>query len=677
MQTPSSRSGTSTRSVIDPTYISPVGLAHGPSNAILSVGVIIAALYFGSEVFVPIALAVLLSFVLAPGVKVLQRLKLGRVPAIGVMTLLAFLMIFGLTGMMAAQFRDVLAEFPRYQATVTSKVDAFRSIVASGALKRFSETFASITHAFEQPAPRLDSAKQGPAFAEREPMPVTIRQPDPTPVETLSNVLRPLLHPLATGGIVMVFVVFILLQREDLRNRAIRLLGAGDIHRSTAALDDAARRLSGYLLWQLAINTSSGLVIGVGLWLLGVPSPALCGILFGCLRFVPYVGAPLATIVPLLLAAAVSPGWSLALWTAALFILVEIVVGQVIEPLLYGHNTGLSPVAVVVAATFWTALWGPIGLLLSTPMTVCLVVLGRHIEHLQFLELLLGDRPALTPPELFYQRMLADDPVEAADHARLALREMDLDRYDDEVILPGLLLAQADAGQGRLDRDRQARIAAATAEVIDDLSDLSQLPASGRDRMQRLVGKIAGRESPTEQEEAEKAAAERSLDPAWTASGTILCLGGRNPLDDAAAVLLARLLETHGFAPRTASFDLLMKANMEAADLSGVRLVILSCLDGSSPAYLRFAQRRLRRKLPEAVILIGAWWRSVDGENTEPDDTSGDVRVATLGEAVAFCVDRAASGDDAPPPSSGDEAAVDSTPPPAADVVRTAEAAHP
>jgi predicted PurR-regulated permease PerM len=219
------------------------------------------------------------------------------------------------------------------------------------------------------------------------------------------------------------------LQQQDLRNRMIRLAGAHDLQRTTAAIDDAGQRLSRLFLTQLALNAGFGLVIGLGLWLIGVPSAPLWGILAMTLRFVPYIGAIISAIFPLLVAAAVGPGWSMVLWTAALFLIVEPIVGHVIEPMVYGQSSGLSPVAVVASATFWTWLWGPIGLVLATPLTVCLVVLGRHVEQLKFLEIMLGDRPALSPTEVTYQRMLAGDPMEAAEQAETFLKEQPLVSY--------------------------------------------------------------------------------------------------------------------------------------------------------------------------------------------------------------------------------------------------------
>lgn len=338
---------------------------------------------------------------------------------------------------------------PRYQFTIREKIKSIRGTAAtSGTLERAADVLQDLGNELNKPK---DPAAPQPTAAsshEPKPIPVEVRPPPPTALDNITTLFSPLLRPLTTTGITAIFVIFILLQREDLRNRFIKLAGSHDLQKTTAALDDAASRLSRLFLLQLAVNVAFGVLIGTGLWIIGIPSPILWGILAAVLRFVPYIGAVIAAVFPLTLAAAVDPGWSMLVWTAALFVVTEPVIGHVIEPLLYGHSTGLSPVAVVAPATFWTALWGPIGLVLATPLTICLVVLGRHAERFQFLDVMLGDRPPLSPPELFYQRMLAEDPAEAVDKAEEFLKERSLSSYYDEVALPGLKLAQNDVLRG-------------------------------------------------------------------------------------------------------------------------------------------------------------------------------------------------------------------------------------
>jgi predicted PurR-regulated permease PerM len=348
------------------------------------VGVVaVAALYFGREILVPITLAVLLSFVLAPVVDLLRRLWLGRVPAVLLAVLLALGAILFVGGLIGAQVAGLARDAPSYAATIERKVSAVRAYTVG----RFTEAMDGVGRELGRTAggggadtaPAAPRTPAPPAGDEPRPLPVEVRQPDASPLELAERVLSPILHPLATTGIVLVVAVFVLLQREDLRDRLIRLAGATDLHRTTTALDDAARRLSRYFLFQLGLNTAFGCIIAVGLFFIGVPSPVLWGILAALMRFVPYIGAFLGAALPLALAAAVDPGWSMAVWTAALFLVTEPLMGHVVEPSVYGHSTGLSPVSVIVAAIFWGWLWGPVGLILSTPLTLCLVVLGRHV----------------------------------------------------------------------------------------------------------------------------------------------------------------------------------------------------------------------------------------------------------------------------------------------------------
>ena len=394
------------------------------------------------------------------------------------------------------------------------------------------------------------------------------------------------------------------------------------------------------------MNATSGLVIGSAAWMVGVPNPLLWGILFAVMRFVPYIGAVIGGALPVAFAAAVDQGWSMAIWMAGIVVVVEFTVGQVLEPLLYGHNTGLSPVAVVIAATFWTVLWGPIGLLLSTPMTVCLVVIGRHVEQLAFLNVLLGDQPPLTAAETFYQRMLANDPTEVSDQADLCLRNMTLLQYFDTVVLPGLLLAQSDATVERLTMERQTQIRDATNTVIEDLSEEDSEADEHKDSLWQRLRLDRG---DTEQASTPVDAAVPS--PVWQRDGAILCIGARGPLDDCAATMLAEILKQRGLGARAESSEMLSKLNIERLDAHATRLVVLSCLDGTSSAYLRFALRRVRRRAPRAKILIGAWWMQAEDTGSptvhlEDNRPLSEASATTIVDAVRFCLAAASALND-------------------------------
>ena len=376
----------------------------------------VAALYLGRDVLIPLALAILLSFALGPLVTWLYRRGLPRVPAVLTVMLLVTLLIGGFAALVASQLTHLGQQLPTYEANLRAKAREVAAAAPGGGvidrtadlLRDFSREIDKITERPPGKAPGAGSADQA-ADQPAKPIPVEIHEPPPPPLEALSTFVGPLMQPIATAGIVLVFIVFVLLQREDLRDRMIRLFGMSDVHRATAAISDAARRIGRYLLMQLVVNLLYGLPVGVGLFLIGVPNALLWGMLATVLRFIPYLGPILAAILPIALSFAVDTGWTTPILTVALFIGLELFTNNVLEPWLYGSSTGLSPLAIIVAAVFWTTLWGPVGLLLATPLTVCLVVLGRHVPQLQFFEVLLGDQPVLAPEVKFYQRLLAGD----------------------------------------------------------------------------------------------------------------------------------------------------------------------------------------------------------------------------------------------------------------------------
>jgi predicted PurR-regulated permease PerM len=610
--------------------------------------IIVAALYLGREIFVPVALAILLSFVLAAPVEALQRCRVPRAIAVVGVVLLAFAIIFALGSLMAAQLARLAGDLPQYQTTIQNKIQSVRGITGgSSTLERAEGMLQDLSKELNKPKNGSAAKEPNPILANpstprpANPVKVEVLQPDPGTLENLRSLIAPLVSPLATTGIIVIFVIFILIQKEDLRNRLIRLAGSHDLQRTTAALDDAAARLSRLFLNQLLINTGFGVLIGIGLWIIGVPSAVLWGILAAVLRFVPYIGSFIAAAFPLVLAIAVDPGWSMLAWTAILFFVVEPVVGQVVEPMVYGRTTGLSPVAVVISATFWTALWGPIGLVLATPLTVCLVVLGRHVERLAFLDVMFGDRPALSPPEIFYQRMLAGDPTEAAEKAEEFLKERSLSSYYEEVALPGLRLAQADLKREVLDPARLLKIRDTVIEFTADLSEPTEreMKAEGKTDDPEAVAAVdqsAEVEMPTL-----PVLAKTDLVQAWQGDHPILCIAARTGLDEAAGVMFADLCKAHGLGCRIEGPAALSTANIFRLESEGVAMVCLCYLDATSPAHMRFAVRRLRTKLPRAIIMLGVWSGTLDEDAALQlrDAAKADFASATLHAALEVCID--------------------------------------
>jgi predicted PurR-regulated permease PerM len=636
-----------------PTVVAPAETPGSRGLLFVAVAVVVVAgLYLGRSVLIPITLAMLLSFLLAPLVNLLRRLYIGRVLSVLVSVLLALTIILAIGGLIGTQLAALAEEVPRYALTIQQKIDTIQQLLAS----RITGLTMSLGH---KPPPANVAAKTRPAApspgtpaANAEKLvQVEVHQPDITAMELARRIVTPVVEPLSTTAIVLVVSIFILLQREDLRDRMIRLFGSSDLHRTTVTMNDAARRLSHYLLTQLAVNTSFGVIIAIGLAVIGIPSPVMWGILGALLRFVPYVGAPLSALMPLTLAAAIDTGWSLLLWTAALYVVVEVILGQAVEPLLYGHSTGLSPFAVVVAATFWTWLWGPIGLILSTPMTLCLVVLGRHVARLEFLEVLLGNRPPLTPVQSFYQRILAGDPDEAHDQAEVLLKELSLASYYDQVVLNGLRLAIIDAERGVLTSADLARIKLSINGLIEELDDgEANRPAP------------AGTEeaAPTPIPPGDPAADVHDGRPVVTpAAGEpprVLCIAGRGPLDEEASAMLAQLLKKQGLASRVVPHAATARAAIGALDVSAVAMVCISYVSmTSNPSHLRYLMRRLRVRLPRDVpVLIGFW---PEDEAILHDErlraaVGADYYTSSLHEAVEQCVKVLhGAGVGGPPPS--------------------------
>jgi predicted PurR-regulated permease PerM len=568
--------------------------------------VVVVGLYFGRSVLIPITLAMLLSFLLAPLVNLLRRVHLGRVPSVLLAVLLALTVILALGGLIGTQVAGLAEDVPRYALTIQQKADTIQQLVLSHMAALTRALGAGPAHVAVAVSTRKGGAP-APADAQK-PIPVEVRQPDLTAMQLAQRIVTPVLEPLSTTAIVLIVAIFILLQREDLRDRMIRLFGSSDLHRTTIAMNDAARRLSRYLVSQLAVNAAFGVIIATGLAFIGIPSPVLWGVLGALLRFVPYIGAPLSAIMPLALAAAVDPGWSRLLWTASLYLVVEPIMSQAVEPLLYGRSTGLSPIAVVVAATFWTWLWGPIGLILSTPLTLCLVVLGRHVARLEFLDVLLGDRPALTSVESFYQRMLAGDHDEVYDHAEILLKQRSLASYYDDVALQGLRLAVADTERGVLTPGHLERIRASIHSLIDDLDDYEDdLPPQAED--QAVIASGVELDIPSYPAATGALPARPGLAPAPLGDGPVLCIAGRGLLDDAVATMLAQLLDKQGLTSRVVPHAAATRAAIGKLDMGGVAMVCICCLELSGGvSHLRYLVRRLRWRLPSDVrILVGLW----------------------------------------------------------------------
>jgi predicted PurR-regulated permease PerM len=557
---------------------------HAVSAVVMGVTVI-AALYFARELLIPLALAVLISFVLAPLANQLRRTGLPQGVCVIAVVIFSFGVILGIGAIGASQIAQLAENLPQYQTNLREKIRTIRTATSS------SGAVTQATQVIEDLGREMSANKSGPQAgpaAGAGPVPVTIQTPNGNPLKVVSDYLQPLIGPLAGTGIVLIFVIFLLLQRQDLRDRVIRLLGTKSLHRTTDAMDEAAVRLSRYFLLQTAMNASFGAFVGLGLWLIGVPSPWLWGIFTMLLRFVPYIGSIIAAVLPVALAAAVDPGWTMVVWTIALFAIGEPIMGHVIEPLVYGHQTGLSPVAVVIAAAFWTWLWGPIGLLLATPLTLCLIILGQYTQRLEFLSVLLGDQPPLSPPESFYQRLIAGDPAEVIEQAEDALKEKPLLEFYDSVAIPGLTLAQIDLQLGDLAPERQTMLQEGVYELVDSLGDVPEAGAAKDADTAAAVKSIAGGKAPI-------------------AHPTVLITGGNNKVDHAAAALLKHACSQIGIAVYLPESHGLSGIAEHALGARPQEIVCISYVATAKPSQVRFAVSRVKRRLPGVKILLGLW----------------------------------------------------------------------
>jgi predicted PurR-regulated permease PerM len=541
----------------------------------------------------------MLSFVLSPLVDLLGRIGLWRAAAVAVSVLVA-LGAIGLIGtVLGSQVATLAADLPRYIEAVETKTERFQALATTrvASITRLVSGGKPATAPVAVPAVRPRGAKTDaaalPAGTQQQPLVVELATPKSSMLAVARAVIEPVLGPLETTVIVLIVAIFILMQREDLRDRFIRLFGATDLHRTTIAMDDAGQRLSRYFVSQLGVNACFGVVIGIGLWLIGIPSAALWGVLAGLLRFVPYVGPLLAAVAPLTLAAAVDPGWWTTIYVALLFAIIEPLTGYVVEPLLYGHSTGLSPMSVIVAAVFWTWIWGPVGLILSTPLTLCLVVMGRHVKALEFFDVLLGDRPALSEVNRFYQRTLANDPDEALDQAEKMLADRSLVDYYDSVVLPGLKLAAADEARGTISRQRAGEMTRSILAVIGDLEEHVDATHTGTSNQERARQ--------------------------GTSTGIVACVAGRGPFDDVVSAMLAQLLAQRGVASRTIPHTSVTRGMIAQLDVSAVKVITVSYLElGGAPAHLRYLIRRLRHRAPNAALIAGLWLQGEAGLN-EPE----------------------------------------------------------
>lgn len=551
------------------------------SSIFIALALAIATLYFGRQIFIPLALALVLSFLFTPLVGLLEKARLGRVPAVLVVLCLCFALTAGLGWMVAGQLLDITGHIRDYKANIE---ETFRSLrrPASAALGQASATVRELNKELATAPGQTPNDGKGMARPAR-PVPVQVTAPPSNLVEELRALVGPLAAPVETAAIVIIFTAFMLIKREDLRNRLIRLGGQGRLTVVTQALDDASRRLSRYLLLQFAVNAGYGTLFGLGLYFIGIPHALLWGILAALLRLVPYVGTLIATAFPVAMALAVFPGWNHALLICGLYLLFELIVGNIIEPWLYGAHTGISSLAILVAAVFWSMLWGPVGLILSTPLTVCLVLLGRYVPQLSFLEVILGDEPALRPEELFYQRLLAMDQDEARNIVEIQLKEKSLESLYETVLIPALRLAEEDRHMDAYGERTSEFISQSTRELIDDLGD-----------------RVARQDAENQVKETSARSDRRLFDR------EIVCVPARDEADELVGMMFSQVLRQAGYGATYLAIGTVDEM-LERVGKGNYRIALVSALPPFAVGQARSLCKRMRARFPDLVIVIGLW----------------------------------------------------------------------
>lgn len=584
-----------------------------------------AILHFGAEIFLPLAIATLIAFALSPLVSRLRQRGLPRILAVLTGVTVAFLCLGAVLAVMASQVSLVVESLPAYQSNIIAKLNTWSPEQGSSSvLGRIVEMMSQInTEISGALTDGQGSSQQGTGAGE----PVSVAVVENQSIwAMLQDVVFPIISPLVTSGLIIVVVIFMLLEREELRDRFIRLSGANDLHRTTEMLEDAGSRVASYLLTQILVNVIYAVPIGIGLWIIGVPNPILWALLTLVLRFVPYIGSVIAAALPLFLAFAASPDWSMVLWTAALFVSVEMVTSNAIEPRLYGSRTGLSPLAVIISAMVWTWIWGPMGLIMSTPMTVVLVVLGRYLPQFEVFDILFGNEPVLSAHSRLYQRLLAGDTVESVTRAEEALETGFLADYYQSVGIPALLLAQTDYDRGVLSQTQEEGIARSA---------------------QRFVLAL---EPTVAEERAESDAAQGEDDEPVR----IIVAGGRSNLDDVAAQMLGHALSAEGAGVTAVARAELMALTMLSTDMPKPKCLVLSFLDPNPSRASLLIVRRIKRAIPglrvgaviwempsvlqETVGLSHPSRRTASVATRELDEIGADFVATTMDEAMTMAI---------------------------------------
>jgi predicted PurR-regulated permease PerM len=574
--------------------------------------VVVTCLYWAQTVFIPVAAAVFLTFLLAPLVTALQRRGLRRLPSVMLVVLLAAALLGGIVWLITAQVTSLAGEVPKYTENIKGKVKSLRHLGQGSVTSGLEKMIQEITGEWNRSTASREAKHEGkpPVAAPEKPTAVMLQPESPTWLARLPALLSSLLESLGSLALALVLVVFMLLKREDLRNRLIRLVSHGQITVMTKALDDAGRRISRFLLMQLFVNGAAGLAVGVGLLALRVEYALLWGFLAAVFRYIPYIGVWIAAVPPIILSLAMSPGWFQPLLVIGLFLAIELTASNVIEPRLYGRSIGVSEVALLVAAVLWAFLWGPIGLVLSSPLTVCLVVLGKYVPQLKFLDVLLGDEPPLDAHVTFYQRLLARDQDEATQLVLAQARTSSPEQVYDDFLVPALNYAKRDRERDDLTKSDEESVLQATREILEDLGERREV--------------VTQAEEAIHAEDRGNAAAPIPL--------RVLACPARDEADRLALEMLRQLLDPAKWVVEIAAVETMTADLVAQVAEEPPALVCIGALPPGGLAHTRYLCKKLRTRFPTVRIVVGRWGLTddVEANREQLQDAGADLTATTV-----------------------------------------------
>jgi predicted PurR-regulated permease PerM len=614
--------------------VPPVSPIRNRALGIIATATLLALLYFARDVLVPITLAFILSLLIAPLVHALRRLGFGQTLSV-LAAVLVLALFFGAIGsVIGSQVVHMAGSLPQYERTLEDKLETLDKLTVRRVNSFTSQAGRVLNRNPETPQPAMLQPDD-----RKTPIPVELHDAPANSWQVLQRVLGSIWVPIETAGIVLVVLVFVLLEQEALRDRFIRIAGGTDIRLTTLVINDAGDRLSRFFVSQFAVNFGVGVLIWVGLSVIGLPHPVVWAALSTLLRFVPYIGIWIAALCSAVLAAAVDAGWSTAIATLGLFVVIELIAAQLVEPQLYGHTTGLSPLSVVIAAIFWSWLWGPIGLIVSTPLTLCLLVAGRHIKALSLLDILLGDTQALTLPQRFYQRALSADADEIIAGAREFLKRNTFANYCDLVLLPALHLARLDLESGTISKEQQIRVRAAMVAVIAAIGGDQRRLSRRRLRTSVLDKSTAGR---LLRQQREQVSGQWQGPLEVPAGSVVVCVSLGSMSDDLAAELLVRILREQKIDARHMSVEDLEAAPPPNAAEAVSIVYVVSAFPSEERSRGEEAADKLRKEFPNACIvavLLPGMLLQEDEVGAGPPMRGADKSAGSLGHAVQICMD--------------------------------------